>query len=93
MKIILIKYNPGARFEKYYRVYLPKVMKKAFIIKINNELSRAKRRSVSCLIDVPFKKQIVPMIIEVYENGEIHVSLQNPVIVEEQKDMNYMIYL
>lgn len=81
----LIKYNPGARLEKYFRVYIPNTnIRKTFIQKINNELSRAKKRSVSCLIDVTIKKKKLPMIIEIRENGIIYVSLQNNVLTEDK---------
>ena len=81
----LIKYNMGARLEKYFRIYLPNTnIRKTFIQKINNELSRAKKRSISCLLDVRYKSTTVPMIIEIRENGYIYVSLQNNVVMEDK---------
>lgn len=91
---ILIKYNPGARLEKYYRIYLPNTnMRKTFIQKINNELSKAKKRSVSCLLNVKVHSKLVPVIIEIRENGYLYVSLQNNTILEDKSYEETTLYL
>ena len=91
---VLIKYNPGARLEKYYRIYLPNTnMRKTFIQKINNELSKAKKRSVSCLLDVKIDSKIVPVIIEIRENGHLYVSLQNDIILDDKTYEESTLYL
>ena len=91
---ILIKYNPGARLEKYYRINLENTnIRKSFILKINNELSRAKKRSVSCLLDIKFKTSTIPMIIEIRENGFVYISLQSENIVEDKVYDSINLYL
>ena len=83
---ILIKYNPGARLEKYYRLYLKNTnIRKTFIQKIYNELSKAKKRSITCLLDIKIRSKLIPVTIEIRENGYTNIYIQNSIIVEDKK--------
>jgi len=94
-KIPLVKYSPGKKEEKIFRIYSHKYsqnlkqkvpyLPRTFILKITNELSRSNQRSVSCLIEYKYKKKLIPIIIEIMDDGNCNVSLQNVLVIENKK--------
>lgn len=94
-KIPIIKYSPGKSEEKIFRLYSKKYSNKlkqrisylprTFILKITNELSKSKHSSVSCLIEHEYKKKLIPIIVEIMEDGTCNISFQNSLVIENKK--------
>jgi len=94
-KTPIVKYSPGKSEEKIFRLYSHKYSNKlkqqisylprTFILKITNELSKSKHSSVSCLIEHKYKKKIIPIIVEIMEDGICNISFQNSLVIENKK--------
>ena len=48
-------------------------------------MSKAKKRSITCLLDIKIRSKLIPVTIEIRENGYTYVYIQNSIIVEDKK--------
>ena len=95
-KIPLIKYNPGPNYENIYRLFtdnnisisgikIPALFvlnnkRKSKILNISNTLSR--KQSVGFYIEHSFKRSVVEIYCEFYENGIIDIKFQSEILLE-----------
>ena len=95
-KIPLIKYNPGPNYENIYRLFtdnnisisgikVPALFvlnnkRKSKILNISNTLSR--KQSVGFYIEHSFKRSVVEIYCEFYENGIIDIKFQSEILLE-----------
>lgn len=91
--IYLLKYNPGMKSEKLFKLATndikEPILKRIYIQKINSEMSSTKNRYVTIYIEHNYKKNILPIIIEIYETGIVNVSINNTKLTEDKRFEKY----
>ena len=101
--IPLIKYNPGNKYENIYRLYtngyvsttgtkIPSIYissgRKSAISNITKILSL--NQSVGFYIEHVFKKKVIKILCEFYENGNIVIKFNCPILLDI-KDINLIV--
>ena len=88
-KIYLTKYNPGIKSEKLFKLATNEIkeplLKRVYIQKINSEMSSTKNRYVTIYLENNYKKNVIPVMIEIYENGNCIVSINNTKLIEDKR--------